>query len=177
MSYGTKAANDSIGGRTQSIDTGPRERAQHGGGLTVAPRSVAAGGIVSTEVGAQAAFECVLDVLLGNDQLLGTQGSRQDRQAVARSRYEAGMKFRRLFVDAGLVGVKAFDMNGARGGSQEISDKEAAARAKFNELMRRLGRQAVMAQGPCCFDTFLPGNQRWLEDVRVALDHLCEAVL
>lgn len=86
------------------------------------------------------------------------------------------MKLRRVFVDAGLVGVKAFDPNGPRGGGGEMSDKQALARRNFNDLMRRLGSHGAVASGPCCFDE-MPTHDVWLDRVRKALDRLCEVVL
>lgn len=181
MSYGTKSANDANHDNDlRGVDTGTTERARHGGGVHLAPRTVTEGGI-ETSVGAQALYECVLDRLLGPEPaigyLAGSQGTRADRAAVARSRFEAGMKLRRLFTDAGLVGMKAFDMDGGRGGgTSEISDKQALARRSYNELMRRLGTYGAVASGPCCFDQ-MPTHAAWLKRVQDALDRLCEVVL
>lgn len=180
MSYGTKAANAANRDNDlRGVDTGTVERTRHGGGVHLAPRTQSEGGI-ETSVGAQALYECALDRLLGPEPgigyLAGTQGSRADRAAVARSRFEAGMKMRRLFVDAGLVGMKAFDPDGARGGTGEMSDRQAMARRSYNDLMRRLGTQGAVASGPCCFDE-LPTNSVWLKRVTDALDKLCEVVL
>lgn len=177
MAYGTLAANEANRPKDlpKGVDTGTVERALQGGGVYLAPRSVTEGGI-ETSVGAKALYECILDRLLGPDPgigyLAGTQGSRADRAAVARSRYEAGMKMRRLFTDADLVGVKAFDPDGGRGGTGEISDRAAMARKNYNNLMRRLGERAAIASGVCCFDQ-MPGSERHMANVRSALDALC----
>lgn len=182
MAYGTRAANEERAEKDlpAGVDLGTSERRGHNGGVFLAPRTVTEGGI-STSVGSQVLYECALDRLLGPEPaigyLAGTQGSRADRAAVARSRYEAGMKLRRLFVDAGLVGVKSFDPNGAgKSAAGEISDKAAMARKNFNDLMRRLGQMGNVAAGPCCFDEY-PNNPRWLANTLRALDQLCEATL
>ena len=179
MSYGTAAAN-----KTQAVepgvDTGTRERSRHQGGVDVAPRAILDSGGIQTSVGAQARFECSLDVLLGPlpaiGHLAGTQGSKHDREAVARSRYEAGMKMRRLFVNAGLVGVKAFDMDSVRGKIGDMTDEQAEARADFNALMRKLGAKGEIAAGPYCYHQ-MPDNTRWLANVRDAHEALCLIVL
>lgn len=176
--YGTAAANKTT--IEPGVDTGTKERAARSGGVEVGPRAVLDNTGLNVSVGARATFECALDVLLGPlpsiGHLAGTQGSKRDREAVARSRYEAGMKMRRLFVNAGLVGVKAFDMDSVRGKVGDMTDEQAEARTDFNKLMRRLKAKGEIAAGPCCYDQ-LPDNPRWLANVRDALDELCLVVL
>lgn len=176
MSFGTKAANEMRGEARAPVDTGPRERAQHGGGIRIAPRKLEDAGGINVSVGAQARYECVLDALLGEGMLDGTQGSKEDRRGIGRSRYEAGMKLRRLFVGAGLVGVRAFDPEATRGKLLDIPDEVALARRGYNDLMRRLGAYGTIASGPCCFDV-TPDNDRFLSNVRRALDELCLVML
>lgn len=167
--YGTAVANADRA--MPGVDTGPRERAQHAGGVKLAPRTVTEGGI-ETSVGAQATFECVLDALFESDQLLGSQGAKADRQAIARSRYEAGKRFRMLFIDAGLVPVKAFDIGGVRGKGGDITDKEAECRRRFNALVAKLGVLGPAASGVCCFDV-TSEHPAWIGTVQRALDRLC----
>lgn len=175
--YGTKAANISTT-ELQSVDTGNPGREKHRGGIFIAPRRQTEGGIV-TDVGASVRFECALDELMGSDPakgfLAGSEGAKRDREAVARSRYEAGMKLRRLFVKAGLVPVKSFDPN-ATGGGSGLSDAQEMARAKYNGYIRNLGQWGEIAAGAACYD-LLPDNDRWRSNVRRALDRLCEMVL
>lgn len=176
MTYGTHVANISKD-QLSAIDIGTRERAKHNGGLRLATRTITEGGI-ATSVGAQAMFECALDALLGKDplqgSLAGSEGSRMDRRAVARSRYEAGMKLRRLFMKAGLVPVKSFNPDG-RGGGGDLSDTQESARAQYNSLIRKLGPWGEIVAGPACYDAN-PDNDRWRANVRKALDRLCEVV-
>jgi len=176
MPYGTAVANEIKA--APGVDTGPRERHRHAGGVTLAPRTVTEGGI-ETSVGAQSMYDCPLDALLGPDPaigyLAGTQGSRGDRASVARSRYEAGMRLRRMFVNAGLVAVRAYDHNATRG-QAEMSDRQALARREYNDVMRKMGEMGTIVSGPCCFDQ-MPTNERWLSNVRRGLDRLCEVVL
>lgn len=175
MTFGTKAANQ-FRDDDRAVDTGPREREQRNGGIEIAPRQVLDAGGLTMSVGARAKFECVLDVLLERGLLAGTQGSRDDRKNIARSRFDAGIRLRRLFLDAGLVGVKAFDPEASRGKATEMSDAQALARREFNALMKRLGPYGTIALAPCCFDQ-MPDNDRWLGNVRRALDELCLVVL
>lgn len=175
MTFGTKAAN-TIRDDHRAVDTGPRERENRNGGIEIAPRQVLDAGGLTVSVGARARFECVLDVLLGNKLLDGTQGSREDRKNIGRSRYDAGMRMRRLFITAGLVGVRAYDPEATRGKALEISDDQAVARRDFNALMRKLGPYGTIASGPCCFDV-MPSNDRYLANVCRALDEFCLAVL
>lgn len=157
------------------VDLGTPERAMRQGGVVTNVRVITDGGM-EIHKGTAAKHECVLDALLGDKPgegpLAGTQGSKSDREAVARSRWEAGMRLRRLFVDAGLVGVHASDPNVRGGGGDEMSDAQANARRRYNVVLRRLQGYAEIAAGPCCYDVMC-SNDRWLSNVRTALDHLC----
>jgi len=180
MAYGTAAANQTSAPEA-GADTGTKERAARAGGIEIAPRAVLDNTGISVSVGARATFECALDVMLGPlpaiGHLAGSQGAKQDRLNVARSRYEAGMKMRRLFMNAGLQGVKAHDLQGGpRGKAAHTPDEEEDARADFNKLMSRLGPKGEIAAGVCCYDK-IPDNPRWQANVREALDALCLVVL
>jgi hypothetical protein len=157
-----------------TVDAGTVERSRQAGGVRIAARILSEGGI-ERAVGAQANIECALDALLGQDpikgHLAGDQGCRADRKAVARSRYEAGIRLRRLFVDAGLVPTKAQDYQpriAGSGAGAELSEKQEAARHGFNRIMQRLGQWGEIPAGPCCYD-LNPDNDRWRSNVRRAL--------
>jgi len=162
-----------------ATDVGTKERGQHNGGVILTTRTVTEGGI-ETSVGAKATFECVLDQLLGRKasegQLMGTQGTRSDREAVAHSRYIAGMRLRRLFTDAGLVGVAAKDPNRSPG-KGEISDKRDQALKEYHRIIRSLGPAwGPQASAWCCHANEPPTTEAQKNNCRIALDKLCEVM-
>ena len=173
MAYGTKVAN------AHDIDntmTATPERMKHNGGVILAARSVTEGGI-SKSVGHQAINECVLDVMLGQKiemgMLMGTQGTRLDRVAVARSRYEAGMRLRRLFMSAGLQQSVTADFGAASvGGGDPNGEGSDAARTRYNHILRRMGIWGELAASACCYDC-LPHTAAQQDRIRQALDKLC----
>jgi len=174
MSYGTKVAN------SHDIDntmTATPERMAKNGGVILAARTITDGGL-QTSVGHQAKFECVLDALfgpnVGEGVLMGTQGTRLDRLAVARSRYEAGMRFRRVFMAAGLQALKAVDLSAARGAdlADGEEDQREINRQRYSRIMRRMGVWGQIAAAVCCYDS-MPPTPASEDRLRQALDRLC----
>lgn len=152
------------------IDLGTRERARQRGGLRVGARVQTDSGIVLHK-GAIAEIECVLDALKDTGLLDGREGTKIDRAAVGRSRYEQGAWLRRLFLNAGLNPVHAMDLN-VRGGSGEIDDSVARARMKYNRIVRELGPFAEAVTSFVCFDQVKRGEQH-MTMLRKGLDRLC----
>jgi hypothetical protein len=174
MSYGTKVAN------THDIDntmTATPERMAKNGGVVLAARSITEGGI-QTSVGHQARVECVLDALfgpnIGEGILMGSQGTKLDRMAVARSRYEAGMRFRRVFMAAGLQALKAVDLSAAKGVDldDEEEDHRETNRRRYSRIMGRMGLWGHIAAAACCYDV-VPQTAAAQSRLREALDKLC----
>jgi hypothetical protein len=131
-------------------DLGPPERRRRQGGIVTGARVQSEGGLIVHE-GARARVECALDALLQGGALTGSQGGRRDREAVGRTRYEAGLSLRRLFHAAGLTGVHAFDPE-RRGAGGDISDAQAGAFRRYNRLIRHLGDLAPTVASACCHD-------------------------
>ncbi len=159
-----------------SADYGTFERHQRDGGVVRRARTVTSGGGTTSD-GAQVVFECGLDRLLGKDpakgHLMGSQGAFTDRVLVARSRFNAGLRLRRVFLDAGLQQLHAQSYTAREGGDGEMSDRQALARRRFNHLMRRLGRWGQIAEAAACFDELRLDLPVWVSNVRTALDKLC----
>lgn len=159
---------------TTPVDIGTRERAARDGGIKIVPRVVTAGGSVK-DWGAEARRGDPLDEMLSKGLLDGSQGSKHDRKAVARSRYDAGMRLAKLFVDAGLVGAHAQDFQPRNFGPAEMSDRQAEAVRKFSQMLRGVGNSwAAIATGPACHGVYAPTNRAWVSNVCVSLDKLCE---
>jgi hypothetical protein len=159
-------ANDNV------IDLGTRERARHNGGLKVGARVQTDAGIVLHQ-GAAASMECVLDALRDTGLLDGVEGSKVDRAAVGRSRYDQGLWLRQLYFRAGLNTVHAMDITSrGRTGTGEISDEAARARMKYNRTVRDLGVFADAVTNFVCFDHIKRGEQH-LNLLRKGLDRLC----
>ncbi len=137
----------------------------------VGARVQSEGGAVVHE-GVAAKIECALDALLHAGILTGSQGGRRDRDAVARSRYEAGLSLRKLFQAAGLTGIHAYDPD-RRGGASEMTDAQANAFRRYNRVMRSLGEVAQTVAGPCCHDSVAAAPKQRSALTR-GLDRLCE---
>lgn len=155
----------------ETNDVGTPERALRQGGISLAPRTISEGGI-ETSVGAQANAECVLDALYLSGQLNGTQGARADRAAVGKSRYQQGLWLRELSIDAGLVPMRAANIN-AGGGGGEMSDATADKRAQFTRTVRDVLK--VFGNGTIavvCFDQAADSPAK-LSVVQSGLDRLC----
>ena len=155
---------------TQPVDLGTPERHRHNGGLVFGARIQSDGGVVLHQ-GAAARFECALDAFRDAGILDGCEGGTVDRKIIARTRYEAGMRLRRLFIKAGQVGVRAANLN-ANGGGGDISDAVAQARSRYNAAIRHLGAFAQHTSAYCCHDHIAatPAN---IAALKRGLDRLC----
>jgi hypothetical protein len=167
--------------RSRDIDYGSQQRALHNGGVDIGARVQTNAGLVRHS-GASARVECVLDALREAGLLEGHAGTKADRTAVGRSRYEQGAWLRALFLRAGLNGVRAQDMStktgaapGAGAGSglgMVLSDDAARARLKYNNIVRELGPFAEDVTAFVCFDKIKRGTVH-LSMLRKGLDRLC----
>ncbi len=169
--------------KTTPIDHGTKHRAQQQGGLRIGARIQTEAGIVLHR-GAAARIECVLDALRETGLLNGAEGTKVDRVAVGRSRYEQWLWLRGLFMRAGLNGVHAMDHSSKTGsapttaaasnsGITAISDEAARARMKFSRVVKELGPFADDVTAFACFDKIRRGDQH-LAFLRKGLDKLCE---
>lgn len=156
---------------TDNADFGPPERRRRQGGIDVGARVQTDGGVIIHR-GARARIECALDALLQAGVLTGNQGGRRDRDAIARTRYEAGLSLRRLFHAAGLTGVHAYDPE-RRGGVSEPSDAQTSAFRRYNRIIRALGDLAPAVTAPCCHDSIATAAAQ-RQAVARGLDRLCE---
>ena len=126
------------------IDVGTVERAHQRGGLRLGARVQTDAGII-THHGAAASVECVLDALRDTGLIDGCEGTKPDRNAVGRSRYEQGVWLRRLFFSAGLNTVHAMDLSSKTGSApsaghcHDLRDDVARARMKYNRVVKELG--------------------------------------
>jgi len=141
-------------------------------GVELGARVMTDGGIVVHE-GAKAVASSVLEALLKFGLLDGDQGTHVDRKSVARSRYEAGERIMRMFIDAGLNQIKAVDLDSTGGGSgAELSDKAAAAHRRFNDLVRVMGPWMGCLTSVVLHDQQPSGNEA-VRNVKNALDRVC----
>lgn len=166
ITEGRKMTSD----ETPSVDFGTPERAKHRGGISLNARLQTDAGIV-THQGAAVRIECVLDGLKETGLLDGDQGSRADRSAVGRTRYEQGLYLRELFLKAGLNPVKAMDPNALGGTPGAISDQMARSRMRFNQIIRGLGVYAPTVTAFVCHDEVTKGDMH-LNNLRRGLDRL-----
>ena len=161
--------------KQDAVDMGTPERALQNGGLVRGGRVHTGAGIVLHE-GTAAKVECVLDALRTTGLLNGHEGGFDDRRAVGRSRYDAGLWLRSIFLRAGLNSVQAMDVSRKTGNpigaAGELSDEAARARQKYNRLIRELGPFAETVTAFVCFDTIKRGGQ-YLAMLRKGLDRLC----
>ncbi|MDX2142990.1 MAG: hypothetical protein SFV19_06525 [Rhodospirillaceae bacterium] len=161
---------DTASPESETVDLGTVERGRHRGGVRVGARIQTEGGVVLHQ-GAAAKIDNVLDALKDTGLLDGAEGSRADRAAVARSRYEQGAWLRQLFLRAGLNTVHAMDLNAKRG-SGEMDDGVARARMRYNKVVRELGPFGEATVGFVCFDHVRRGDAQ-LNLLRKGLDRLC----
>jgi hypothetical protein len=86
----------------------------------------------------------------------------------ARIRHEAALALRELHHSAGLTPQCIAAYQVSTGGSDEMSDREAEARARYNRVLRALGTYADTAQDLAVYD-HQPGMARRVHGLR-ALD-------
>lgn len=155
-----------------SADLGTSERADREGGIVVGARVISEGGVVLHQ-GARAANATIVEQMLREKFLLGTQGGKGEREAIASARFAAAERLQRMFHDAGLHELKAVNLNQqGHGGGEEISERADAARRRFNSVTRSLGQWMQ-----CLTDIVLhnkaPASMVDVRNVCNALDRLC----
>ena len=160
------------------IDLGSRERGRQQGGVRIGARVQTNAGVVRHQ-GAAASVECVLDALRDTGLLNGCEGTKQDRAAIGRSRYEQGLWLRQLYFRAGLNTVHAMDLAAhtmadrtPSQGDKDLTDDAARARMKYNRTVRELGPFSEAVTSFVCFDHVKRGEQH-LSLLRKGLDRLC----